>query len=252
MLNFNLKKLSLVFAGTAVVMMSANAASAAAPVTIQIDPNPVDTTNGLFSSIVGSQNIDFNNGTVPTSGFVTFSTQNGNNLDALGSVNGTTSGLLNGGINDIAAPPAVGNVSSTGQDTSDYLAVEPTDNVTLNFANQVSSFGLDWGSIDAGNTVSFYNGSTLVATVTGTNVANAAANGDQISLSNNPYVNFVAANGVTFNKAVLSTANPAFEIDNISYKAASVATPESSSLLGLLAVGVVGAASVLKSKKSAA
>jgi len=26
--------------------------------------------------------------------------------------------------------------------------------------------------------------------VTGTNVANAAANGDQISLSNNPYVNF--------------------------------------------------------------
>jgi|GEM_PF-2387060 len=250
MLNFNLKKLSLVFAGTAVVMMSANAASAArvTPVTIQIDPHPIDSANGLFSSIAGSQNIDFNNGTVPTSGFVTFSTQKGNNLDTLGSVNTTTSGLVNGGINDIAAPPAVGNGN---QDTSDYLAVEPGDNVTLNFAKQVSSFGLDWGSIDAGNTVSFYNGSTLVTTLSGTNVANATADGNQTSIPNNPYVNFVAASGVTFNKVVLSTVNPAFEIDNISYKPA-VATPESSSILGLLAVGVVGAASVLKSKKSVA
>jgi hypothetical protein len=248
MLNFNLKKLSIVFAGTAAVMIGANSASATS-ITIQPDPNPIATTNGLFTSLAGAQTIDFNNGAVPTSGEVTFSTQTGNNLDNLNSANNGTSSLFNGNSSGIASAPAVGNANASGKDTSDYLAVEPGDDVTLKFAESLSSFGLDWGSVDGYNSVSFYNGSTLITTLTGNNVPSAYANGDQYSTPNNPFVNFIATGG-TFNKVVLDSTSPAFEIDNISYKVAS--TPESSSLLGLLAFGVVGGAAVLRKKSHVA
>ncbi len=51
-----------------------------------------------------------------------------------------------------------------------------------------------------------------------------------------------------FDKIVLTSTSPAFETDNYAYRVASV--PESSSMLGLLAFGALGAGSFLKRKQT--
>jgi hypothetical protein len=243
---FNLKQVSIiVFTGT-VVMMGANAANAA---TISVQSNPIFTANGLYSSVPGGQTIDFESG-APTSGFVSFTTQTGNNLNNLNSGGYGTSSLFNQSVGGVAAAPGVGSASSTGQDVSTYLAVEPGDDVTINLAKPVNYLGLDWGSVDGYNKVTLYNGATQIATFSGSQVPNAPANGAQQYVPNNPFVDIFAAPGETFNKVVLDSTSPAFEIDNVTYRVA--ATPEPTSPLGLLALGAVSIGSIIRRKSTVA
>lgn len=224
-----LQKLSFALVGTAVILMGAHPASA---VSLVIGGSTPSTTEGQTTNIQGATTIDFDNGTAPTSGPVSFSTQNGNINNDI--VKGSTSGLY-------AAPY---------NDSSYYLAVQPNNNVTITFAQALNDFGFYWGSVDAFNSVQVYSKNTLLSTFSGANVPGAPANGAQSGNANNVYVNLLAGTNETFDKIVLSTTAPAFETDNYSYRLASV--PEPSSILGLLAFGAVSAGSFVKRKSKLA
>ena len=99
-------------------------------------------------------------------------------------------------------------------DTTNYLSIGGGASETIKFDHDQNSFGLYWGSVDPGNSISFYEGNKLVATYTGADVAPLLANGGQTSSSSNGYVEFKDL--APFNKVVLASTANAFEVDNIS------------------------------------
>ncbi len=254
----NLKQISLVFAGTVAMSVANSFASVAvfatpvpASVNIAVEGNPiVNTSTGLFSSIPGVQTITFDNLVnnqiqIPTN--VSFKAQLSNNIFNINSGNSGLSSVFSTSVPNIAAEPGVTNVS---QETSNYLAVETGDDVTMSFTQPVNYLGFHWGSVDSYNTVTFYNGSQQIGQFTGSQVPNAPANGNQTISPNNPFVDFFATSGQNITSVVFhNTTVPAFEIDNIAY--GNVSVPEPSSMLGLVALGVVGGGSVLKKRTKA-
>lgn len=95
-------------------------------------------------------------------------------------------------------------------------------------------FGLLWGSVDGYNTLSFYDGATLIGSVTGANVV-ASPNGNQ-GVNGTLYVNMTSS--LPFNRIVATSSQFAFEFDNIAFGRA-VPTPEPGSL-ALLGLGLMG------------
>lgn len=148
--------------------------------------------------------------------------------------------VVNGfATNQYAAPffgPTPGNA-----DTTNYLATTGTEKITFGAEHNV--FALYWGSIDTYNTISFYNGNTLVATFTG-NAVLPPANGNQGSFSTNADVEF--SNLGLFNTVVMQSTSAAFEVDNLQVGAAITSTPpvpEASTwmmmILGFFSLGFV-------------
>ncbi|BAY28265.1 hypothetical protein NIES2107_00900 [Nostoc carneum NIES-2107] len=226
-----LQKLSLALVGTAAMLMSANPASAVN--LVKGGSTPV-AGEGQYTNIQGATTINFNDGTAPTSGLVTFSAANGN----------INNNIVQGNLSGVYATPF--------NDTSKYLSVSPGNNVTINFAQALDYFGFYWGSIDTYNSVEVYSKGSLLKTFTGADVPGAPANGAQSGSDNNVYVNLLANTsiGETFDKIVLKTTSPALETDNYSYRVATV--PEPSSMLGLLAFGALSAGSLVKRKSKIA
>lgn len=70
-----------------------------------------------------------------------------------------------------------GDLQASGADQTEYLATGIGE-VTLQLDGYNQYFGLLWGSVDAVNTLSFYDGATLLFTFTGHDV-DGLANGDQ-------------------------------------------------------------------------
>lgn len=97
-------------------------------------------------------------------------------------------------------------------------------------------FGLLWGSVDSYNTLTFYNGSTSVGTITGTQVT-TTANGNQ-GANGTFYVNINS--GLAFNRVVATSSAYAFEFDNVAFSKTPLDVPEPGTLgimgLGLLAI----------------
>ena len=228
-----LQKLSLVLAGTAVVFMGANPASA---ITLTKGGSAPVAGQGSKSTIPGSLVVDFNSGTATDpNGFVTYS---------------ATNGIVQGSVaNQYAAPFG---------DTSKYLTISPagdkvaggTGSVTLTFAKAIDYFGLYWGSVDPYNYVDVYSGGSLLKTFSGADVPGAEATGSWTSNADNVFVNLLADSGETFDKIVLILTGRAFESDNHTYRLASV--PEPSSMLGLLAFGALSAGTFIKRKSKMA
>jgi hypothetical protein len=121
-------------------------------------------------------------------------------------------GVVQGSGSASAAPflgPLPGHV-----DESHYLSIGGGGSETITFAHDQNAFGLYWGSVDSYNTISFYDGSELVASYGGADVTPLLASGGQSSFSSNGYVEFKDL--APFDKVVLASSSSAFEVDNIS------------------------------------
>ncbi|MET0676002.1 MAG: VCBS domain-containing protein [Bradyrhizobium sp.] len=119
-------------------------------------------------------------------------------------------GVVNGSSAVTAAP----YVGPGGPDTTNYLSIGGGGSETITFASEKNTFGLYWGSLDSYNTITFYDGDTLVASWTGNQIAPLFPTGEQSSFASNGYVQF--SHLPLFDKVVLASSQNAFEIDNIS------------------------------------
>lgn len=99
-----------------------------------------------------------------------------------------------------------------GADATTYLTTG-VGSVELDFSQNMTYFGLLWGSIDGYNSIAFYDGATLLGSFNGNDIL-AGANGDQ-GVNGTLYVNFVS--DTLFNRVVLSSSQYAFEFDNVAY-----------------------------------
>jgi hypothetical protein len=199
------------------------------------------TNRGAFSDLngqAGIMNIDFDNGSAPTTGFAKYSFQNG-----------TKSSVRS----DRWAP-----TSLTGEvNKSKYLAVFNGDKVNIKLDSKFNYYGINWGAISANNTFSFYKGKNLIKSINTKDinplatVSAAHQNGEK-----NAYVHFYADNASeVFDRIVIdqvSTSGGGFESDNHSFHRGSngfAKTPEPASMLGLAAAA--GGAAWIKRKRSA-
>ena len=210
----SIKKLSALIMGAAVFTAISAPADA---ITLTFGGTPV-AGQGQFSSVPGVTTIDFESG-APTSGFAVYSAPGPG--PAVVSGNTITSAL-------------------SSDDNTRYLAVSVlgdargTNPVTIDFANPLDYFGLYWGTPSTNNTISFFNGDTLVQSFSGDAVVGS------VTPSAAVYVNFFAEPGESFNKVVLSEISVAFESDNHAYKVASEPVPEPLTSLTALASVVTG------------
>jgi hypothetical protein len=159
---------------------------------------------------------------------------------------------VQGSQSGVYAAPFLSNGNGTlfgdpnnGPDTTTYLSTG-TGSVTLTMPGQEKYFGLLWGSVDKFNTLSFYDGSTLVGSLTGADVT-SGANGNQGEFGTF-YVNINSSE--SFDKVVATSSQIAFELDNVAYNVSAV--PEPSSFI-LAFIGGVGAVTYkLKRRKAKA
>lgn len=167
-------------------------------------------------------------------------------------VNGYTSGIAAYSANPTGNGQVVkgtvdGQYRTPFGNGSQYLTVGTSNNsgsTTISFSKKLTAFGLQWGSLDTYNSISFFNGGSLLGNFTGTNVVNA------LGLSNfafggagaasTRYVRF--SGGGVFDRVVLTSTSRAFESDNHSFEV----VPTPALLPGLIGMGVAA----LRRKKS--
>jgi hypothetical protein len=174
-------------------------------------------TSGMTTEVAGATVVDFNTGKPA-------------NYVGQGSV---TTGSISG---QTAAPAG---------DSTPYLSVAyplQTGSMIATLGASYNYFGLYWGSIDNYNTLKFYSGADLIATITGSDViASGTTLGDQMSPGSNRYVNFLFSDA-SYNRVEFSTSEYAFETDNHAF-ANVTAVPEPGSLalmgIGLAAMGIM-------------
>ncbi|MBW4568227.1 MAG: PEP-CTERM sorting domain-containing protein [Tolypothrix carrinoi HA7290-LM1] len=206
-----------------------------------------ETNQGAYTKDKNAITIDFNNtvdakgktvqGTAPTTGFAQYSFSSANGQKQVTS-------------NTWAPTDPDGE-----KNTSKYLQVMAGNSVTITLESLAKSFGLDWGAAHPGNTLSFFNGNTLIKTFITADIGKFAlysaqhpgpkagdssmqsAPGSKTYYQGNGYVEFFAENSNEyFNKIVISQEakyGGGFESDNHSFRT----VPEPSLALGMLAIG---------------
>jgi len=210
----SIKKLSALIMGAAVFSVISDPADA---ITLTFGGTPV-AGQGQFSSVPGVTTIDFESG-APTSGLAVYSAPGPG--PAIVSGNSVTSALSTDDNTKYLAVSILGDASGTTP-------------VTIDFANPLDYFGLYWGTPSANNTISFFNGNTLLQSFTGDALYSI------VPSTGAAYANFFAEPGESFNKVVLSEISIAFESDNHAYKVASQPVPEPLTSLTAFASVVTG------------
>jgi hypothetical protein len=174
----------------------------------------------------------------------------------LGSASGLYAAPYLSGANGGGFGTGGGN-QAAGSDTTVYITSGSTGSfataqVTLQFPSSEQYFGLLWGSVDAYNTLSFYNGSTLIGSVTGGDVT-SSPNGDQ-GVNGTLYVNINATGGAAFDRVVMISSQYAFEFDDVAFNPTPISrlagdpVPEPMSF-GVLAIGLLGTVLVRRQKR---
>ena len=123
-------------------------------------------------------------------------------------------------------------------DATNYMAVLGGRSERIAYSGLKDSFGLYWGSVDTYNSLEFYDGATLEATVTGSQVTPyLSADGGQTSYASNGYVLITGL--PSFDSVLVKSSANSFEFDNVAARGA----PEPSTW-AMLGIGFVGLASL--------
>lgn len=161
-----------------------------------------------------------------------------------------SAGAVIGASSGLYAPPVLSGGNGLGfgspdqldgVDATTYLTSGKNSELTFGFDSLQKYFGLLWGSVDNYNTLSFYNGVTLVGSITGTDIT-ANANGNQ-GASGTYYVNINDTLGAGFDSVVATSTQYAFEIDNVAYDSRSH-VPDSGATVALVGAALVGLAAL--------
>ena len=193
---------------------------------------------------------------------------------ALGGAGGVTSacgisvsfspqgGVVQSGSPGLYAAPVLSNGNGAlfgdpdGADMSNYLTAGGTSGsyAQLILPTSARYLGLLWGSVDSYNTISFYNGATLVDTFGGSAVSAVAGSGNCVNGNQSTvgtcYVNINLA--TAFDRVVMTSSEYAFEFDNVAFAENPIGTPEPGELgLFLLGLGLVGSGYWLRKRRLA-
>jgi hypothetical protein len=146
-----------------------------------------------------------------------------------------TAAIITGTMSGSAAPART--------DKTPYLAIpspasaSTSGYITINVSSENNYLGLYWGSIDIFNSISFYQNGVETLTLFGNDIV-AGANGDQISLRSNTYVNIYGLD--PFDSFTLKSTYRAFELDNLAVGTTPVPEPGTILLMGLGLAGLAG------------
>lgn len=190
--------------------------------------------------------------TSPFAGQPGFVTQDFNPAPLLGTLPTGYSGsgqVVVGSVGGQYAQPTAGPNPSAGFNNSQYLTVptgSSSGSVTITAPFLSSYFGLYWGSVDTYNSITFFRGSTQVASFVGQTIIDAPTPDlTPGSQQQAVYVNFFFTNGDAYDKIVLTSTQFAFESDNHVFGVVPV--PGSAVLL---LSGLLGAAFIGRRRKS--
>lgn len=146
---------------------------------------------------------------------------------------------LNWGPVTLTADPSVVNtpdptfVLGTGEIGNHFVGISGGNSLTFSFAGPATYFGLLWGTVDDYNSITFYDGATVVGSFTGSDLLNPPDATSAI------YANFFA-NGGTFTSVTLTSSADSFEFDNV--RVAATPLPAALGLFGsaIAAMGALG------------
>ena len=130
----------------------------------------------------------------------------------------------------------------SAQDNSPFYSIWSGGSITFTFSALQSALALAWGTPDSYNYVSFYNGSTLLETLSGSAIpANGA---DGLSFAQLVKITPVAA----FDKAVFWSNGTAFEFAGLDATPSPVPVPAA----GLMLTAALGGLTALRRRKRTA
>jgi hypothetical protein len=191
-------------------------------------------TADTFSNVVGASTVDFGIGAVSNTGALA----DGLPAGTLGGVQFNYSG---GALFNFESSSNLPNGTSArppgSTDNFWSIGVSPTAQNgpgVASFASGLSYFGFLWGSPDAYNTVSFYDGSTLLGSFNGSAIL-APPDGDQ---RYSRYFNVFAGQNEAITSVKFESTSNAFETDNHAFVAA-IPEPEIYAMM-LAGLGLMG------------
>lgn len=130
---------------------------------------------------------------------------------------------ISGGAVDYNGSTNPGSGFNNDGGISNWLTAYSGTSITIDFNSIESYFGILWGSIDTSNTIKFYNGTSLIASYTGSEIA---SNGGNYYPAAGSFVGFTAnAASSDFNKIVLSDNTTSFESVNYATLTSAVPVP---------------------------